>query len=50
MNTLYLILLIGALVCFLADAISISSPRIKLLPLGLALWVLVAVIELARIM
>lgn len=50
MNVLYLILLLGALVCFVADALSVSSPRIKLVSLGLALWVLVGVIQLARIL
>lgn len=49
MNVLYLILLVGALVFFVADALHVASPKFKLISAGLALWVLVGVIQLARI-
>jgi len=39
MMTLDLVLLILALVCFLAAAANVSSPRINLIGAGLALWV-----------
>lgn len=34
------VLLLIALLCFIADAVGASVPRIKLLPLGLAFWIL----------
>lgn len=37
---LTLILLILALVCFVLAALQVPSPRVGLLPLGLAFWVL----------
>lgn len=37
MATIFLIL---ALVCFLLAALSIAVPRVALLPLGLAFWVM----------
>lgn len=40
MPILTLILLVLALVCFVLAAVQIPSPRVQLLPLGLALWVL----------
>ena len=39
MITLHLVLLILALVCFLAAAANVQSPRINLVAAGLALWV-----------
>ena len=39
MITIRLVLLILALVCFLAAAAGVSSPRVNLLAAGLALWV-----------
>jgi len=38
-NTLDLILLILALVCFLAAAANVVSPRLNLVAAGLALWI-----------
>jgi hypothetical protein len=38
MMTLDLVLLILALVCFLAAAANVSSPRVNLVAVGLALW------------
>jgi hypothetical protein len=47
MNVLPYILLILALVCFVLDAIGYpSAPRVKLTPLGLAFWVLNALVVL----
>ena len=40
MLTLHLLLLLLAFVCFVLAALGVSSPRVGLLPLGLALWVL----------
>jgi hypothetical protein len=40
MVTLDLVLLILALVCFLAAALNVSSPRANLIGAGLALWIL----------
>ena len=37
--TLDVVLLILALVCFLAAAAQVSSPRVNLVAAGLALWV-----------
>ena len=39
MMTIDLILLILALVCFLASAANVQSPRVNLVAAGLALWV-----------
>ena len=39
MMTLDLVLLVVALVCFLAAAANVSSPRVNLVAAGLALWV-----------
>jgi len=40
MMTIDLVLLVLALVCFLAAAANIPSPRVGLLGAGLALWIL----------
>lgn len=48
MNVLYLILLILALACFVASAARVASARVNLMAAGLALWVLVPVIQVAR--
>lgn len=40
MMTIDLVLLILALVCFLAAAANVASPRINLMAAGLACWVL----------
>lgn len=39
MMTLDVVLLVLALVCFLAAAAQVSSPRVNLVAAGLALWV-----------
>jgi hypothetical protein len=39
MMTIDLVLLILALVCFLAAAANVSSPRINLIAAGLACWI-----------
>ena len=39
MITLDVVLLVVALVCFLAAAGNVASPRINLIAAGLALWV-----------
>jgi hypothetical protein len=39
MTVLYLILFLLALVCFVASAFQVHSPRVYLVSLGLALWV-----------
>lgn len=39
MMTIDLILLVLALVCFLAAAANIPSPRVNLVAAGLALWI-----------
>jgi len=39
MMTLDLVLLVVALVCFLAAAANVASPRVNLIAAGLALWV-----------
>jgi hypothetical protein len=41
-----LLLLIGALVCFILAALGVAVPRINLVALGLALWVLTVIIPL----
>lgn len=40
MITLDVLLLILALVCFLAAAANVSSPRLNLVAAGLALWII----------
>lgn len=40
MMTLDMVLLILALICFLAAAANIPSPRVNLIAAGLALWML----------
>jgi hypothetical protein len=40
MMTIDLVLLVLALVCFLAAAANIPSPRVSLIGAGLALWIL----------
>jgi hypothetical protein len=42
--TLDLVLLIAALVCFIAAALNVSSPRVGLVPLGLAFFTLAAIV------
>jgi hypothetical protein len=42
--TLRLVLLILALVCFLLAAVGVPAPRINLLALGLALWILAVIV------
>jgi hypothetical protein len=42
--TVDLVLLIAAFICFALAAIGVSPPRVGLVPLGLALWVLTAII------
>jgi hypothetical protein len=39
MMTIDLVLLVVALVCFLAAAANLASPRVNLIAAGLALWV-----------
>jgi hypothetical protein len=45
MVTLRLVLMIAAFICFLLNALNISSPRGNLMGLGLALWVLAVLIQ-----
>ena len=40
MMTIDLVLLILALVCFIAAGVNVSSPRLNLVGAGLALWIL----------
>ena len=40
MITIDLVLLVVALICFLAAAANIPSPRVNLIAAGLALWML----------
>ena len=42
--TLDLVLLIAALICFVLAALNISSPRVGLVPLGLAFFTLAAIV------
>ena len=42
--TLDLVLLIAALICFLLAAFSILGERVNLIAIGLALWVLTALV------
>lgn len=39
MNVLYFVLALLALVCFVAAALGVKSPRVELVALGLAFWV-----------
>lgn len=45
MITLYFVLLLLALVCFVASTFAVNAPRINLMSLGLALWVAVPFIQ-----
>lgn len=45
MTVLYFVLLLLALVCFVAAAVGVRSPRVELLALGLALWVAVPFLQ-----
>ena len=45
MTVLYFILLLLALVCFVASCLRVSSPRVELVALGLAFWVAVPFIQ-----
>lgn len=45
MITIRLALLLIAFICFLLTALGVSAPRINLLGLGLAFWVLAVVIQ-----
>lgn len=46
---LYLLLLIGSLVCFVLSVLGVKAARpIDWVALGLALWVLVGVIQMAQ--
>ena len=47
MTVLFLLLLIGGLVCFLLAAAKVAT-RVELLAFGLALWIAVDVIQKAR--
>ena len=48
MAVLVLVLLIFALVCFVAAAFSLAAGRVNLVALGLASWVLTVVIGAAQ--
>lgn len=48
MQVLYFILLLLALVCFVADGLKVVVTRVNLSALGLAFWVLVPLIITAR--
>lgn len=45
MNVLYFILLLLALICFVASALNRVSSRVNLVALGLALWVAFPLIQ-----
>lgn len=45
MNVVHLILLVFAAVCFLLATFEISVPRVNLVALGLAAWVLSTVLR-----
>lgn len=45
MNTLYLLLLVAALVCFVISAFQVRATRVNPLALGAALWVLVPILQ-----
>jgi hypothetical protein len=38
------VLLVIALICFIAEAIGLSAPRVSLLAVGLACWVATALV------
>lgn len=42
--TVDLVLLVAAFICFVLAAIGINSPRVNLVALGLACWVLTAIL------
>jgi hypothetical protein len=44
MITIHLALLIAAFLCFLLTALNVVAPRLNLLGLGLAFWVLAVMI------
>jgi len=44
------ILMIAAFVCFVLAAVGVTFPRVQLVPLGLALWVLTVLIGSVRIL
>jgi len=46
MTVLFLILLLLALVCFVASAFQVHSPKLHLISLGLAFWVAVPFIQI----
>jgi hypothetical protein len=45
MITIRLVLMIVALLCFLLTALNVSAPRVNLLGLGLAFWLLAVMIQ-----
>lgn len=45
MTALYLVLFVAALVCFVLAAFDVAVRRLNLVALGLALWMLVAVLQ-----
>ena len=47
MTTLYFVLLLAAFLCFVAAALGLVTVE-KLVPVGLACWVLVALIQVGR--
>jgi len=47
--TLNLVLLIVALVCFLAATFNVSSPRVSLIGAGLSLWLLAQILGAAGV-
>ena len=48
MTAVYLILLVGAAVCFGLEAAGVTTRRLFLLALGLLLWVLVPLLQTAQ--
>jgi hypothetical protein len=48
MDTIFFLLLLGGLLCFLADAFLFRPQRVGLLALGLALWIAVPLIHAAQ--
>lgn len=49
MASLYLALFILAFVCFVVAAIPAVAPRVNFLAIGLALWVLVLVLQTLKV-
>jgi hypothetical protein len=45
MITVHIVLLLIALICFIMAAIEVQAPRVNLLALGLALWMLTLIIR-----